>query len=263
MTTILLFVVLILIGLMLCLIFQRRFIFQRWSHRGLPSVSLDTLGGEYVNIETADGERLAAWHKPPAAGGPIIVFFHGGADSPEQRAIRFIALLSSGYGVLAPHFRGYGQSSGTPSERGLLQDAEAIYEFCEGQYQHEQIVLWGFSLGSAVAVDLASKRKVAALILEAAFTSLADVAKHWIPHLPVQLLLRDQFRAIETISAITAPVLMIHGRADRDVPINLAERLFERAPEPKEFTKLDEGRHDDLDRHGAVMIVRRFLARVI
>lgn len=262
-TAILLFATLIIAGAALCLIFQRRLIFQTRPRSALPHVPLHTLGGENVCIETDDGELLTAWHKPPAGNGPLVIFFHGGADSPEQRAVRFIALLSSGYGVLAPYFRGYGQSTGTPNETGLFLDADAIYEFCRRQYRQEQLVLWGFSLGSAVAVDLASRRKVAALVLEAAFTSLADVAKRWIPFLPMQWLLRDRFKAIDTISAVTAPVLVIHGGADRDVPIDLAERLFDLAPYPKEFAKLEGGHHDDLDRYGAVTIVRRFLARAI
>ena len=108
------------------------------------------------------------------------------------------------------------------------------------------------------AVALASKRKIAALVLEAAFTSLADVAKHWVPFLPVQLVLRDRFRADQAIGSVTTPILMLHGGTDRDIPLELSKRLFESASAPKEFTLLDAG---DLDKYGAVAIVRRFLGQ--
>jgi fermentation-respiration switch protein FrsA (DUF1100 family) len=190
------------------------------------------------------------------------VFFHGSADSPDQRAVRFLGLTSAGLGVLAPYFRGYGGSTGAPSETGLLLDAEAIYQYCHGLYRPERIALWGFSLGGAVAVWLASRRKVGALVLEAAFTSLTDVAKHWLPLFPAQLILRDQFRADDTISSVSVPILMLHGGADREIPLVLGKRLFDAAPEPKEFMQLPAGGHNDLDKYGAVAIVRQFVSRL-
>lgn len=262
MVTTLLLVVLVLIAAILIaiVIFQRRLIYRRGAKSIDSRMSLESIGGEFLEIETSDGERLEAWHKSPPEGRPIVIFFHGSADSPNQRAVRFLALLSAQFGVLAPHFRGYGKSTGAPSENGLLLDAEAAYRFCKMRYRPEQIVLWGFSLGSAVAVALASKRKIAALVLEAAFTSLTDVAKYWIPFLPVQLFLRDRFQADQAIRSVTTPILMLHGGTDRDVPLEFGKRLFESASAPKEFTLLDAGGHDDLDKYGAVAIVRRFLA---
>jgi pimeloyl-ACP methyl ester carboxylesterase len=188
------------------MLFQRQFIYRRRTPHLQPHLSLQSIGGELVDIETEDGERLIAWHKPPLEGRPIVVFFHGSADSPDQRAVRFLGLTSAGLGVLAPYFRGYGGSTGAPSETGLLLDAEAIYQYCHGLYRPERIALWGFSLGGAVAVWLASRRKVGALVLEAAFTSLTDVAKHWLPLFPAQLILRDQFRANDTISSVSVPI---------------------------------------------------------
>lgn len=253
---------LIALGVVLPVILQRRFIYQRRQSAVLQSqMSLQSIGGEILEIETSDGEQLAAWHKSPPSGRPIVVFFHGSADTPDLRAVRFLALLSAEFGVLAPYFRGYGQSTGTPSERGLQLDAEAIYRFCKARYRPEQIVLWGFSLGSAVAVSLASRKAIAALVLESAFTSLSDVVKHWIPLLPLQRILRDRFRAIDAIKSVQAPILMLHGGADRDIPLELGKRLFESAPDPKQFIVLEAGGHDDLDRYGAVTSVRRFLAQ--
>jgi uncharacterized protein len=249
-------------GLVLIATFQRRFIYQRRALSVPPRVSLLAVGGQFLEIETADGERLVAWHKPPTEGRPIVIFFHGSADNPDHRAVRFMTLISGHFGVLAAHFRGYGKSTGTPSEVGLYRDAEAIYQYCSALYGPELIVLWGFSLGSAVAVKLASRNRVAALVLEAAFTSLSDVAKHWAPFLPFKLILRDQFEADKSIKSVKAPILMLHGGADRDVPIDLGKHLFHSAPEPKKFVQIDAGGHDDLDKHGATNTVRLFLARL-
>lgn len=260
MTNLLLFALaLVAAGVFLTAIFQRRLIYRRGAKSVDPRMSLQSIGGEFVEIETSDGERLEAWYKSSAEGRPIVIFFHGSADGPDQRAVRFLALLSAQVGVLAPYFRGYGKSTGTPSENGLLLDAEAVYRFCSTRHRPEQIVIWGFSLGSAVAVALASERKIAALVLEAAFTSLADVARQWIPFFPVQLFLRDKFQADQAIKLVTAPILMLHGGADRNVRLALGNRLFDNASAPKEFTLLAAGGHDDLDQYGAVSIVRRFV----
>jgi uncharacterized protein len=249
-------------GLILIAMFQRRFIYQR----GVPLIDsripLQSLGGTFLEIETADGERLIAWHKPPNKRRPIVIFFHGSADNPDCRAVRFMTLISGHFGVLAPYYRGYGKSTGTPSELGLYRDAEAIYQYCRTLYGPDMIVLWGFSLGSAVAVKLASNNKVAALVLESPFTSLTDVVKHWVPFLPIGLMLRDRFQADKAIKSVRAPILLMHGGADRDVPIDLGKRLFDSAPEPKEFVQLDAGGHDDLDKYGATNTVRLFLARL-
>ncbi len=247
-------------GLALIVVFQRRFIYRR-AAAVRSGMSLQSVGGEFVEIGTTDGERLEAWYKSPPEGRPIVIFFHGSADSPDQRAVRFLALLSAEFGVLAPYFRGYGRSTGTPSEGGLLSDADAVYHFCYQRYRPEQIALWGFSLGSTVAIELASKREVAALVLEASFTSLTDVAKYWLPFLPVNLLLRDHFSAMRAIRCVKAPILMLHGGNDREIPLELGRQLFESALAPKEFVLIEAAGHDDLDRHGAVATVRRFLSQ--
>lgn len=258
-TFLLLALALIVVSVLLIIIFQRRLIYRPDAKYVDSRMSLQSIGGEFIEIETSDGERLDAWYKSPAEERPIVIFFHGSADAPHQRAVRFLGLLSAQIGVLAPHFRGYGKSTGSPSEPGLLLDAEAVYRFCITRHRPEHVVIWGFSLGSAVAVALASKRKVAALVLESAFTSLTDVAKEWVPFFPIRLVLRDQFQAENDIKSVTAPILMLHGGADRNVPLALGKRLFDIAAEPKEFTLFAKGSHDDLDQFGAVAIVRRFL----
>lgn len=241
-------------------IFQRHYIYQTRAGDYPTHLSLHSLVGDFVTIRTEDGENIVAWYKPPLDSRPIVIFLHGSADSPTQRASRFLAVSSEGFGVLAPYFRGYGQSTGSPTERGLLLDAAAVYSYCASLYPPERIALWGFSMGSAVAVLLAAKAKVAGLILEAPFTSSAAVAKHLLPFLPMSFVLRDKFRADAAIDAVDAPILLMHGEEDREIPIALGELLFEAAREPKEFVRFALGSHSDLDRHGALAAVRRFLA---
>jgi len=247
-------------ALVFCFIFQRRFIYQRRAGEYPTHLSLHSLVGDFVTIRTEDGENIVAWYKPPLDGRPIVIFFHGSADSPTQRASRFLAVSSEGVGVLAPYFRGYGQSTGSPTEKGLLLDAAAVYSYCASLYPPERIALWGFSMGSAVAVLLATRAKVAGLILEAPFTSSAAVAKHFLPFVPMNFILRDKFRADAAITAVAAPILVLHGQEDRDIPIALGELLFEAARQPKEFVRFPLGSHSDLDRYGALAVVRRFLA---
>jgi uncharacterized protein len=247
-------------ALSFCFFLQRRYLYQRLAGDHPPHLSLHSLPGDFVTIRTEDGENIVAWHRPPLGSRPIVIFFHGSADSPTQRASRFLAVSSEGFGVLAPYFRGYGQSTGSPTERGLLLDAAAVYSYCVNLYPPERIALWGFSMGSAVAVLLATRARVAGLILEAPFTSSTAVAKYLLPFFPMSFILRDKFRADAAINEIAAPILILHGEADREIPIALGESLFEAAREPKEFVRFPLGSHSDLDKYGALTAARRFLA---
>jgi fermentation-respiration switch protein FrsA (DUF1100 family) len=156
-------------------------------------------------------------------------------------------------------YRGYAGSSGQPSEAGLLQDAAAAYAFTAAQYDAARIVAWGFSLGTGVAVALAAERPIRKLILEAPYTSTADVAAAQFRIVPVRWLMKDQFRSDLRIGSITAPLLILHGARDPIVPIEYGERLFGLAPEPRRLVRFPEGEHEDLDRYGALAVVKKFL----
>ena len=152
---------------------------------------------EEVTLTTSDGEHIIAWHVPPRDGKPVILYFHGNGGALRYRVERFTRLITDGIGIVAVEYRGYGGSSGSPSERGLIADAEAGYAFAAARYPAQQIVLWGESLGSGVAVALAAEKPVGRVILEAPFTSAAAVgAKHYW-YVPVRLLMTDQFRSDE------------------------------------------------------------------
>src|SRR5215475_3893065 len=199
-----------------------------------------------IVLDTADGERVIAWHVPPRENKPVVLYFHGNGGSLRGRVDRFRELTADGTGLVALSYRGYGGSSGAPTEAGVVRDALAAYTFTTARYPAERIVLWGESLGSGVAVALAAQKPVAYVILQSPFTSAADVGGHRYWFVPVRLLMKDQFRSDLRVGKITAPVLMLHGDRDDVVPIALAERLYALINAPKRFVRFAGIGHEDL-----------------
>src|SRR5262249_25908496 len=167
------------------------------------------------------------------------------------RAERHRALIADGTGLIALSYRGYMGSTGTPTEEGLHRDAEAAYAFAVARYAPERIVLWGHSLGTGVALKLASEKPVGKVILEAPYSSTVDVAAGLFPYVPVRWLMKDQFRSDLWIASVKAPVLIMHGGQDDVISIRFGERLFALAHEPKRFIRYDKGGHIDLEDYGA------------
>jgi len=218
---------------------------------------------EEVVADTADGERVILWHVPPRGDRPVIIFFHGNGDILAWRVPRFRALTADGIGLVALAFRGYAGSSGKPTEQALLQDGILAYDFAAARYPARRIVPWGYSLGSGVAVAVATTRPVGALVLEAPYTSTVDVAAGAFPMFPVRLLMRDRFHSDRRIGVLKAPLLVMHGEKDAVISATFGRRLFELAPEPKRFVAFETGTHIDLDDQGAVGVVQRFLNETI
>jgi fermentation-respiration switch protein FrsA (DUF1100 family) len=214
---------------------------------------------EEIALRSADGTRLFAWHVKPWPGHAVVLYFQGNGGAPRHRVPRFKPLVEDGTGLLALAYRGYAGSEGSPSEKGFIADALALYEFAAALYPASRIVLWGESIGSGVAVALAAQRPAAALILEAPFTSAADVAAISYPFVPVRLMMKDQFRSDERIRQAHLPLLVMHGALDRVVPITLGEKLFSLAGEPKRFVRFARGGHNDLDDFGALQTAQEFI----
>ena len=214
---------------------------------------------EEVVLDTADGERVIVWHVPPRGDKPVFLYFHGNGASLRWRLDRFRALTADGSGLVALSYRGYGGSSGRPTEAGLIEDASAAYAFAAARYPAERIVLWGESLGSGVAVALAAEKPVARVVLQSPFTSAADIAARRYWFVPVRLLMKDQFRSDLRIGKVTAPVLVLHGDRDDIVPMALGERLYELINAPKRFVRFPGGGHNDLGAR-AVEAAKQFLA---
>jgi fermentation-respiration switch protein FrsA (DUF1100 family) len=213
-----------------------------------------------VPLTAADGVPIRIWHVPPQAGNPVILYLHGNGGALNYRVERFHKLANAGIGLVALEYRGYGGLSGSPSEQGLIRDAGAAYAFAAAHYPAQQIVLWGETLGSGVAVALAAEKPVGRVILEAPFTSALAVAQSRYWYLPVQLLMKDQFRSDRCIKQVTAPLLILHGVHDRIVPYAMGERLFDLANKPKHIVRFLDGGNGDLDNNGALDAVGRFLA---
>jgi uncharacterized protein len=210
-------------------------------------------------LTTADGEKIVVWHMPAKPGRPVILYFHGNGDYLAGFFARFRDFIADGTGIVAPAYRGYSGSSGKPSEQGLLQDAEAAWAFTTARYSADRVFVWGFSLGSGVAVALAAEHAVSKLILEAPYSSLADVGAAAFPIFPVRWLMRDPFRSDLRIARVKARLLFMHGARDATIPIAFGEQLFALANEPKKFVRFPDGDHNDLDYFGASAVARQFI----
>jgi len=210
-----------------------------------------------VVLDTTDGEKVIVWHVAPRGEQPVVLYFHGNGGSLRLRVDRFQRIAAVGVGLVALSYRGYGGSSGKPTEQGLINDARAAYAFAAERYP--RIALWGESLGTGVAVALAAEKPVIRLVLDAPYTSALDLARanHW--YLPVRLLMKDQFRSDERIARVKAPVLIMHGEVDQIIPIAYGERLFAMIQGPKQFARFPGGYHVDLDRHGGAEVALKFL----
>jgi uncharacterized protein len=248
-----------LCGLVVLFFAQRSFLFPiPAAQRTTPLAAGFPEAQEHV-LATADGEKVIVWHVPARPGHPVILYFHGNGDYLAGFFGRFRDLIADGTGIVALSYRGYAGSSGQPSERGLLQDAAAAYAFTTARYSADSIVVWGFSLGTGVAVALASEQRIGKLILEAPFTSTADVAASLFWFMPVRLVMRDQFRSDERIARVTVPLLIMHGNNDPAIPVVFGERLFALAHEPKQFVRFPGGGHENLGSFGAIETARQFI----
>ncbi len=187
---------------------------------GLPA------GFERVGLTTADGLRLAAAWRPPAKGKPSLVFFHGNGDSWTGAAAATAKFAEAGFGVLLPEYRGYGGNPGKPDEAGLYADGRAAISFLKSRnIAGAQLAIAGNSIGSGVAVQMARETPAAALILISPFTAMTDLVAERFRWLPGRWLVRDRYENRSKIGDITAPILIMHGKADRVIPFGHAKRL--------------------------------------
>jgi uncharacterized protein len=202
------------------------------------------LKADTIRLKTDDGETLLAWSFPPAPERPLILYFHGNAGGVDLRVERFRAIAKAGMGLLAIEYRGYASSTGSPSERGLKLDGEAAYAAAIASgVAPERIVPLGESLGSGIAIALAARHKIGALVLDSPYSSIVDVAAAAYWFVPVRALLRDPFRNDLLIGSVEAPTLMVHGTKDGVVPIRFGEKLFALANQPKEFWRVEGAAH--------------------
>jgi len=213
-------------------------------------------------LTTEDGIEILSWYKKPQDGKKIILYFHGNAGNLGDRNHKFEAFSQAGFGVMAVSYRGYFGSRGEPSEAGLINDGKAAFKFLlDDGYLPRDIVLYGESLGSGVAVQLASKFDVAGLVLEAPFSSVIEVAKRSYWFVPVSLILKDKFESIKFMPQVSAPVLIFHGTADGIVPITEGKKLFAAVKSHKQFIEVQGAGHLQFDDEFLVSQAERFLEK--
>jgi fermentation-respiration switch protein FrsA (DUF1100 family) len=248
-----------LCGLVALFFLQRSFIFPIPPVGRTSPADADFPQAEEHVLTTSDGEKVIVWYVPAKPGHPVVLFFHGNGDFLAGRVNRFRGITADGTGLVALSYRGYAGSTGKPSEQGLLNDAAAAYAFTTERYKADRIVVWGFSLGTGVAVAIAADHPVGKLILEAPYTSIADVAGSLLRIVPVRWLLRDQFHSDERIAHVNVPLLIMHGEKDPAISFRFGERLFALAHQPKQFVRFPEGGHENLDDYGALQAAHRFI----
>ncbi|MCH9808633.1 MAG: alpha/beta hydrolase [Alphaproteobacteria bacterium] len=241
---------------------QRSLVFYTYDTGGrldLPSGQAIE-GGRRVEIVTSDGERLAGWYlAPKRKDGVVYLFFHGKGGGLERKKWRWKRVKKRGDGVLAFSYRGFPGSTGSPSESGLFEDARAAYGWLAKKHRPNRIVLHGLSLGTGVAAKLATEVKPRALVLEAPYTAIVDVAADRHPYFPVSLLLWDQFRTREFIGQVKVPILIAHGTADTIIPFSHAQELYRLAPDPKKLVAMKGSDHNTLVRDGLYPHIWEFL----
>ncbi len=222
-------------------------------NRAAPPAPADVgLEMEVVYATTQDGLSLLAWFAPPSTAMPVVVVFHGNAGNLSYRAFIADVFIKKGYGVYLAEYRGYGGNGGTPTETGFYADGRAAIKWIrEKGYKDSETIIYGESIGTGVAVQMATEFKPRLLILQSAYSSFAEVAKTRFWFLPVDLMLFDRFDSDKKIGQVSAPVLIIHGEVDNIIPIGLAKTLYEATNEPKTFIALPEASHNDVYEHGA------------
>jgi fermentation-respiration switch protein FrsA (DUF1100 family) len=255
--------------LLLLRLSESRLLYAPGSSRTLTSAPPALgLAPERVEIPSGDGVTLAAWviRAPPTdTAGRWLLICHGNAGnlSDAGRPEHYAGLRALGLNLLAFDYRGYGESGGSPSEAGLYRDAEAAYEYLRDTLgvPPGRIVLFGHSLGSAVAVELATRVPAAGIVLDGALISVIARAQEVYPYVPVRWVARSRFASIEKIGRVEIPKLFLHARRDEVVPIAHGRRLYDAAPPPKTFVALAGGHGDAFEADSAVYFgaIARFL----
>jgi fermentation-respiration switch protein FrsA (DUF1100 family) len=214
-----------------------------------------------VAVKTSDGLTLTSWWAPPVRPDRrTIVYLHGNAGHRGGRAGRIGDYLAAGYGVLLVGYRGYGGNPGQPTEAGLYEDARANLGFLAAQkVRPEHIVLFGESLGTAVAIQLATEVPILALVLEAPLASVLHSARARYPLFAFDFLVRDKFNSLRKIGKVKVPLLLVHGEKDRTTAVRFGRMIYDAANEPKRAHFIAEAGHNDLLEHGMAKAVTGFL----
>ncbi len=203
---------------------------------------------EDVWLSTRDGVKINAFYHSNPASKQVILCFHGNAETIGYGLEHMRGMATLGTSILAVDYRGYGRSEGRPEEAGVYLDADAAYDYLtqKRNFRQQDIVIYGHSLGGAVAVNLASRRPCGGLIVESSFTSVRAMAKRMFSIPLIAYVVKSGFDSEERIREVHAPILIVHGTRDETVPYEMGEQLFRAAPEPKQFFRVEGAGHNDV-----------------
>jgi uncharacterized protein len=224
---------------LLLYIFQPKFVYYPFS--SLQATPKDAgLNYEEVYLNTSDGLKIHGWFVPHENPRATLLFLHGNGGNISHRLDKLWMYNQLGLAVFIIDYRGYGLSKGSPSEQGTYLDAEAAWNYLTNQKQipASDIIIYGESLGGAVASRLASRVEAGALIVESVFSSIADIGKHYYPYLPVSLIARYKYPVADYIQEVLYPVLVIHSPADEIIPFEMGKKVYEAANQPKDFLEI-------------------------
>jgi uncharacterized protein len=238
------FSICLVVSALLFYLFQRNLIYFPVKEKP----NLDGFGASdmsEVTINTKDNVNLTSWYKPAKNNQPTILFLHGNAGHIGYRMPWIRRFLNDGYGVFILEYRGYGGNEGSPSEEGLYEDGRTALRYLYSRaIRPNKVVLYGESLGTAVATQLATESEVCAVILQSPFTSMSRMARHHYPW--IFLKPWDKFDSLRKINKISVPLLIAHGYKDKVVPFSEGELIFNQANEPKKMIRFDKGHHNNL-----------------
>jgi fermentation-respiration switch protein FrsA (DUF1100 family) len=232
-------------------LFQRRLTYFPDPQRTAPA-SFNLPGVEERFIATPDGEHLVSWFAPAAPGRPTVLYFHGNAGNLANRSERVRRFLTRGWGAMFLSYRGYSGSTGAPSESANVADAKLAYDTLRtAGVAPDDIIVYGESLGSGVAVQVAAEKDVGGLVLDAPYTSIVDVAAVSYPYLPVRPFVLDRYETMQFLPQVKAPLLVMHGEDDRIVPVAMGKAVYAAANAPKEIVTFPRAGHSDHHLHGS------------
>ncbi|MBU2531628.1 MAG: alpha/beta hydrolase [Alphaproteobacteria bacterium] len=213
-----------------------------------------------LTLRTADGVDLIAWYGKARPGEPTLLYFHGNAGNLASRAGRIGEYLDKGRGIFMLSYRGYSGSGGKPTELNNYADAKIAYQWLvEQRIEPDDIIVYGESIGTGVAVHLAANNPVGGVILDAPYTSIADVGARLYPYLPVQTFILDRYDSLSRIDQIDAPLLVVHGTEDNLIPIEMGRQLFDRAGQPKQFSAIEGAGHADHHVYGSYDVIHDWI----
>ncbi|MFH1158532.1 MAG: alpha/beta hydrolase [Pseudomonadota bacterium] len=264
MMRILFFLILVYLGVAGMVYFSQR-ILQYAPNRNYPGKPSDNHVAEMkeLRVRTEDGLDLLAWFAPPRKkDGKVIVLYHGNAGHIGDRAGKMRLFTRAGYGVYLCEYRGYGGNRGSISEEGLYKDARSALKWLDANgYPAAQWILYGESIGSGPAVQMAKEFQPELLVLESPFSSALDVARGVYFWLPVDLLMKDKFDNMSRIKDVRSSLLIVHGEEDYVIPQSFARKLYDAANHPKQLVVIDGGHHNDLYEHHAGHIILEWLEK--